>query len=84
MFVNCVDGKAKRFFRKGGAVNIQEKKELLKLLSDYQDETKLNVLRWSSFARKLDNLIDNPFVRKSNEIAKVACYLHLDIVESAL
>ena len=79
-----MDGKAKRFFRKGGAVDIQEKKALLKLLSDYQDETKLNVLRWSSFARKLDNLIDNPFVRKSNKIAKVACYLYLEIAESAL
>ena len=69
-------------------MDIQEKKELLKLLSDYKDETILKVLRWDSFARNFaqnrDSLIDNPFVMKSNEIAKVACYLHLDIVESAL
>lgn len=77
MFVNCVDGKAKRFFRKGGAVDIQEKKALLKLLNDYQDETIQKV-------RSLNSLIDNPYVRKSNEIAKVACYLYLEIAESTL
>ena len=72
-----MDGKAKRFFRKGGAVDIQEKKALLKLLNDYQDETILKARSWNS-------LIDNPFVRKSNEIAKVACYLYLEVAESAL
>lgn len=65
-------------------MDIQEKKTLLKLLNDYQDETILKVRCWNSFARKWDSLIDNPFVMKSNEIAKVACYLHLDIVESTL
>lgn len=72
-----MDGKAKRFFRKGWAVDIQEKKALLKLLNDYQDETILKARNW-------DGLIDNPFVRKSNKIAKVACYLYLEIAESAL
>lgn len=72
-----MDGKAKRFFRKGGAVDIQEKKALLKLLNDYQDETILKARSWNS-------LIDNPFVMKSNKIAKVACYLYLEIAESTL
>lgn len=77
MFVNCVDGKAKRFFRKGGAVDIQEKKTLLKLLNDYQEETILKARDW-------DGLTGNPFVRKSNEIAKVIYHLYLDIVGSTL
>lgn len=58
-------------------MDIQEKKALLKLLNDYQDETILKV-------RSCNSLIDNPFVRKSNEIAKVACYLYLEIAESTL
>lgn len=65
-------------------MDIQEKKELRKLLSEYQDETILKARYWNSFAQKLDSLIDNPFVMKSNEIAKIACYLHLDIVASTL
>lgn len=58
-------------------MDIQEKKTLLKLLNDYQDETTLKARNW-------DGLKDNPFVRKSNEIAKVACYLYLEIAESTL
>ena len=54
-----MDGKAKRFFRKGGAVDIQEKKALLKLLNDYQDEIRQKA--WG-----LKTLIDNPYARKSN------------------
>lgn len=58
-------------------MDIQEKKALLKLLNDYQDETILKARSWNS-------LIDNPFVTKSNKIAKVACYLYLEIAESTL
>lgn len=58
-------------------MDIQEKKTLLKLLNDYQDETIQKVRSWNS-------LIDNPYVRKSNRIAKVACYLYLEIAESTL
>lgn len=58
-------------------MDIQEKKTLLKLLSDYQDETIQKIRSWNS-------LIDNPYVRKSNEIAKVGCYLSLEIAESTL
>lgn len=58
-------------------MDIQEKKTLLKLLSDYQDETTLKARNW-------DGLKDNPFVRKSNEIEKVFYYLYLDIVGSNL
>lgn len=65
-------------------MDIQEKKTLLKLLSDYQDETMLKVRRWNSSARMWDSLIDNPYVRKSNEIAKVSCYLSLEIAENSL
>lgn len=65
-------------------MDIQEKKELLKLLSDYQDETILKARYWGSFARKRDSSTGNPFARKSNEIAKIACYLYLEIAESTL
>ena len=58
-------------------MDIQEKKELLKLLSDYHDETILKA--WS-----LKTLIDNPYARKSNEIERVVYYLYLDIIESTL
>lgn len=58
-------------------MDIQEKKTLLKLLSDYQDETIQKLWR-------LNTLIDNPFVTKSNEIDRVAYYLYLDIVGSTL
>ena len=58
-------------------MDIQEKKELLKLLSDYHDETILKA--WS-----LKTLIDNPYARKSNEIERVVYYLYLDIIGSNL
>lgn len=65
-------------------MDIQEKKTLLKLLSDYQDETMLKVQCWNSVARRLDSLIDNPYMEKSAEIAKISCYLSFEIVESTL
>lgn len=58
-------------------MDIQEKKTLLKLLGDYQDETMQKA--WS-----LKTLKNNPYARKSNEIAKVGCYLSLEIAESTL
>lgn len=58
-------------------MDIQEKKTLLKLLNDYQEETILKARNW-------DGLKDNPFVRESNEIAKLIYYLYLDIVGSTL
>lgn len=65
-------------------MDIQEKKTLLKLLSDYQDETMLKARRWNSSARRLDSLIDNPYMEKSTEIAKISCYLSFEIAESTL
>lgn len=58
-------------------MDIQEKKELLKLLGDYHDETIQK--GWS-----LKTLKDNPYARKSNEIERVVYYLYLDIIGSNL
>ena len=58
-------------------MDIQEKKTLLKLLSDYQDEIRQKA--WS-----LKTLINNPYARKSNEIERIVYYLYLDIIGSNL
>lgn len=58
-------------------MDIQEKKALLKLLSDYQDEIMQKA--WS-----LKTLKNNPYARKSNEIERIVYYLYLDIIGSNL
>ena len=63
--------------QKEWSVDIQEKKELLKLLGDYQDETMQKA--WS-----LKTLKNNPYTRKSNEIERIVYYLYLDIIGSNL
>ena len=58
-------------------MDIQEKKTLLKLLNDYQNEI-------IQKARSSKTLINNPYARKSNEIERVFYYLYLDIIGSTL
>lgn len=56
-------------------MDIKEKEELVRLLLKYQDEIMQNVINWGSLA-------SCPFIEKMNTIAKVGCYLSLEIAES--
>ena len=56
-------------------MDIKEKEELIRLLSKYQEETMEKVKKWGS-------LVSCPFIEKMNTIAKVGCYLSLEIAES--
>lgn len=68
-FTRCIDKEMR------GTMDIKEKEELIRLLSKYQEETMEKVKKWGSLA-------SCPFIEKMNTIAKVGCYLSLEIAKS--